>query len=128
MTHVKREDIYLSPVTISPTNICQMDRVELFNLVKQRVIVAVLGDDELVDHLVLKGGNLLQYAYQLTGRASKDVDISIDGDFADTQALANKIEACLIASFDELGMVVVEYSFVEVPAFVSDDLKSFWGG
>ena len=64
--------------------------IELINQIKEKVIVAILGDDEIGEHLVLKGGNLLQFAYQLTTRSSKDVDISVDGDFKDTAALGVK--------------------------------------
>jgi hypothetical protein len=105
-----------------------MSSVELLNRIKEQVIVAILGDDELGDHLVLKGGNLLQFAYQLTTRASKDVDISVDGEFPSTQALGDRVKTCLETTFARMKMVVIDFEFEEVPARISDDLKSFWGG
>ena len=45
--------------------------IELINQIKEKVIVAILGDDEIGEHLVLKGGNLLQFAYQLTTRSAR---------------------------------------------------------
>lgn len=102
--------------------------MDLLDQIKQQVIVAILADDELGNRLVLKGGNLLQFAYQLTTRASKDVDISVDGEFEDATALGAKVEACLEKGFAEIGLVVVDFTFAEVPARMTEDLKSFWGG
>ncbi|MCC7476622.1 MAG: nucleotidyl transferase AbiEii/AbiGii toxin family protein [Pirellulales bacterium] len=102
--------------------------VEFLNRIKQQVIIAILGDDELGDRLVLKGGNLLQFAYQQTTRASKDVDISVDGEFPDTLALREKVQACLKRALLEIDLVIVDFTFAEVPPRMSEDLKSFWGG
>ncbi len=105
-----------------------MDQLEFLNEIKQRVIIAILADDDLGERLVLKGGNLLQFAYELTGRASKDVDISVDGEFPDVEALKARVEYCLTNAFAEQGFVVFDFKFREVPAQVSDDIKAFWGG
>ncbi|WP_437225472.1 nucleotidyl transferase AbiEii/AbiGii toxin family protein [Planctomicrobium sp. SH661] len=105
-----------------------MSEFDRLNQIKQRVIVALLADRELGGQLVLKGGNLLQFAFELTTRASKDVDISIDGEFVDSAELNNKVRTCLTESFAEADLMVVDFMFVEVPAQVSEDLKSFWGG
>ena len=105
-----------------------MVSVEVLNEIKQRVIVAILADDELGEHLVLKGGNLLQFAYQLTTRASKDVDISVDGDFSDSQALGDRVRSCLETAFAEIKLVVIDFDFTEVPAQISEDIATFWGG
>jgi len=105
-----------------------MEHVEFIDRIKQRVIVAILADDDLGERLVLKGGNLLQFAYQISARASKDIDISVDGDFDDAKVLRDKVEECLANSFAEEGLVLFEFNFREVPAILSDDLKDFWGG
>ena len=105
-----------------------MDNIELLNRIKRRVIVAILADDELGNHLVLKGGNLLQFAYQLTARASKDIDISIDGDLLDKIKIENRVKVCLETAFAEMKLVVFDFQFDEVPERISEDLKSFWGG
>ncbi len=105
-----------------------MEQVDYFNEIKQQVIVAILADDDLVDRLVLKGGNLLQFAYEVTARASKDIDISIDGDFEDVDELGEIILSCLTDAFAAKNVVVFDFKFREVPAELSDDLKTFWGG
>ncbi|MCA9237279.1 MAG: nucleotidyl transferase AbiEii/AbiGii toxin family protein, partial [Planctomycetales bacterium] len=104
----------------NPTN--QLDQI------KQVVITAVLGDDELGDRLVLKGGNLLQYAYGLYARASKDVDISIDGQFEDEAALRDRVYRSLATAFRAIGLVVIDFKFDKVPPRLSPDLEPFWGG
>jgi len=105
-----------------------MDSIDFITRVKQRVIIAILADDEIGDRMVLKGGNLLQFAYELYARASKDVDISVDGEFEDFEWLKKRVEEALETSFSEMSLVVIDFRFNEVPAEMSDDLKSFWGG
>lgn len=105
-----------------------MEQAEFLDQVKRQVIIAILADDELGDRLVLKGGNLLQFAYEISSRASKDVDISVDGEFKDTDWLSERVRAALEKSFTELELVVFDFKFREVPAQMSEDLKSFWGG
>jgi hypothetical protein len=105
-----------------------MEQVEFLNQVKRQVIIAILADDELGDRLVLKGGNLLQFAYEISSRASKDVDISVDGEFDDSGWLGERVQVALENSFAELELVVFDFRFHEVPAHMSEDLKSFWGG
>jgi len=42
--------------------------------------------------------------------------------------LANRVETALISAFSDEGYVVFDVKFREVPPFVTDDLKDFWGG
>jgi hypothetical protein len=106
----------------------QVEQIEFFNVVKRQVIVAILADDDLGDRLVLKGGNLLQFAYEISARASKDVDISVDGDFDDVDALKQKVLSCLSAAFSTRDLVVFDFTFRDRPSELSEDIKSFWGG
>lgn len=105
-----------------------MERSEFLRNVKLRVITSVLGDDELFDMLVLKGGNLLQFALEISSRASQDIDISIDGDIKDFEWLKGRVRSCLNKSFAEIRLVVFDFKFEEKPSIVSEEIKSFWGG
>ncbi|TWT90524.1 hypothetical protein Mal64_09150 [Pseudobythopirellula maris] len=105
-----------------------MEQLQFFNDVKRKVIVAILGDDDLADQLVLKGGNLLQFAYEISYRASKDVDISVDGDFTDTESIGKKINQCLSKAFKADGYVLLDFRFSKKPSRISADLEDFWGG
>jgi hypothetical protein len=96
--------------------------------VRTLVVIAMFSDDVLMRRLVLKGGNLMDLVYDISARSSLDVDFSIDGDFPDTEDLARRVENALVATFFEDDYVVFDVRFWEVPPFVSDDLKDFWGG
>jgi predicted nucleotidyltransferase component of viral defense system len=49
--------------------------------IKELVVIAMFSDDELMDRLVLKGGNALDIIHQVSVRASIDVDFSMSDDF-----------------------------------------------
>ena len=49
--------------------------------IKRLAIIALFSDDELVDRLVLKGGNALSFAYGLNNRVSADIDLSMSSAF-----------------------------------------------
>ena len=62
--------------------------------VKRSVIKAVLSDDMLFEHLVLKGGNAIDIIHQITARASVDIDFSMPGDFpGGAEALLGRLDA-----------------------------------
>jgi len=42
--------------------------------VRRRILIALYSDDELMDALVLKGGNALALIYKVGSRASLDMD------------------------------------------------------
>ena len=92
------------------------------------VVIAMFSDDVLMRRLVLKGGNLMDLVYDISARSSLDVDFSIDGDFPDTENLARRVENALVSTFLEENYIVFDVRFLEVPPFLSDDLKDFWGG
>jgi hypothetical protein len=54
--------------------------LKLTERIKRLVIIAMVSDDELLEKLVLKGGNLLDIAYGVSTRSSVDIDFSVDGD------------------------------------------------
>jgi len=45
--------------------------------IRKLAIIALFSDDDLMDTLVLKGGNALTFAYNVSNRASIDVDVSM---------------------------------------------------
>jgi hypothetical protein len=88
----------------------------------------MFSDDELMERLVLKGGNLLDVVYKVSTRSSVDVDLSIDGDFNSFEDLKHRAEAALQRTFDDNGFVVFDFNMVSVPPRISENMKSFWGG
>ena len=103
-------------------------QLEFIESVKLQVIVAILADDVLCDRLVLKGGNLLSFGFQLSNRASKDIDVSIDGDFKSSDELGSRVKHCLAREFEKIQLEVFDFTFKEVPSYISEDIRTFWGG
>lgn len=58
-----------------------MTEFEFREKVKRLAIIALFSDDELLEKLVLKGGNLLDVVFKVSARASLDVDLSTPGEF-----------------------------------------------
>ena len=104
-----------------------MDNLDFLDSIKRRVIVAMFTDDDLMERLVLKGGNALDVVYGLSSRASVDVDLSMDGELEE-RVLKERILKALNSTFAEAGYVVFDFKFRSVPLMLSNDLKDFWGG
>jgi len=105
-----------------------MEQLDFLRDIKKLVIVAMFSDEELMERLVLKGGNLLDIVYQLSARASIDVDLSMSGEFADVEELRRKVQRVLEATFRDRGYVVFDFKLTEEPPTLSDNMKDFWGG
>ncbi|MBI1192768.1 MAG: hypothetical protein GC205_06280 [Bacteroidetes bacterium] len=54
-----------------------MSFLETISRLKKLVISALVADEDLMGILVLKGGNALDLAYNITNRGSIDIDFSI---------------------------------------------------
>ena len=106
------------------------EELERREKIKKLVIIAMFSDDVLMDRLVVKGGNALDLILQVSDRASVDVDLSIDGDFApDEQAtLRSRIEKALLETFRPEGYLVFDVSLEDRPPELSPDVEEFWGG
>ena len=64
--------------------------LELVNKIKELAIIVLASDDQLIESIVLKGGNAIDIAYRdnnSISRTSYDLDFSIeDGDFQDDES------------------------------------------
>ena len=101
--------------------------------IKNLVLIALASDEELLETLVLKGGNaisLLERGKKDTvSRASYDLDYSMEGDFdGDIEEYTARIERVLKSTFDENGLTVIDFAFTVRPSTISDTIKDFWGG
>lgn len=104
---------------------------ELISLeqIKKLAVTAMFSDDELMDQLVLKGGNAMALIHKLTSRESVDLDFSMRHDFPDgTEAVQVRIELALQRTFRPAGYEPFDFRMEEKPAEVSPDLAGFWGG
>jgi len=98
--------------------------------IKKLVIVAMFSDDELMDRLVLKGGNALDLIHQISTRASVDVDFSMEDDFPDGErdAYRKRVERALKTTFQLAGFEVFDLKMEERPERITPDMAGFWGG
>lgn len=96
--------------------------LEQIKRIKELAVIAMFSDDDLLDILVLKGGSAIDMFLQSPGRASLDLDFSIDVD-----SLRNKFERLLSSTFEPAGFVVFDVSFKAMPAADVIELP-FWGG
>jgi hypothetical protein len=98
--------------------------------IKQLALMAMVSDDELMEIFVLKGGNALNLIYNITSRASIDLDFSIDKDFDGEQLddVRQKIEKNLKKVFSENGYEAFDVTLVPKPEIAGADMPEWWGG
>ena len=88
----------------------------------------MFSDDLLSAHFVLKGGNALSLVYGVGGRASLDLDFSMDSDFADVADAQTRLFQALHDRFDAIGFVVFDEHLIPKPRLKGADAKPWWGG
>lgn len=78
---------------------------------------ALMSDEILMEGLVLKGGNALQLAYDITNRGSIDIDFSMDHEFSpkDFERLKKIFSDLLNEVFNLNGILVYDVRFIERP-------------
>jgi predicted nucleotidyltransferase component of viral defense system len=95
--------------------------------IKKTAVVAMFADDELMDLLVLKGGNAMDLVHQMNSRASIDLDFST-GDDLDFEQTLPKVQAALVRTFEAEGYKAFDIKMTSRPGKMPDDLAAFWGG
>jgi predicted nucleotidyltransferase component of viral defense system len=98
--------------------------------IRKLAIIALFSDDELMEMLVLKGGNAISLIDKEYSRSSIDLDFSMEGDFRkeDLPRIHEKLEKILRATFAEKRYVPFDILFHEKPAVRKESMKEFWGG
>ncbi len=97
--------------------------------VKKLTLIALVSNDELMEEIVLKGGNAISIGYELGVRGSFDLDFSLEEDFtSDITIVSDTIKENLERVFSENGFVVFDFKFSQKPKTISDELVDFWGG
>jgi predicted nucleotidyltransferase component of viral defense system len=100
-----------------------------FESIKTLTIIALVSDDDLMDKLVLKGGNALRLIHPMPVRQSLDLDFSLAEDFGPVDKVRSRIEALLQGTFEPKGYAVFDVSLTRAPDNVKEDtLGEFWGG
>jgi predicted nucleotidyltransferase component of viral defense system len=103
---------------------------ELLQKIKLHTVSALMADDILMGILVLKGGNALDLAYEITNRGSIDIDFSMEKDFSEQEKkrLLNQISFLLNNEFKRDSLVAIDIRFSDRPQQINEAVKDFWGG
>jgi len=98
--------------------------------IKRLTISALVSDNSLMGTLVLKGGNALDLAYDITIRGSMDIDFSLETDFTELEKnrIRDDLEHLLNSEFIKEELVVFDVKLSEKPKVIEDAVKDFWGG
>lgn len=103
---------------------------DILELIKRLTIRALVSDEIFMRILVLKGGNALNIAYDITSRGSIDIDFSIENDFSgkERKRLVRQAGKLLNDEFSKQGLEVFDIEFEEKPKIIAKESKDFWGG
>lgn len=96
--------------------------------VRRQILIAMFADDELMNTLVLKGGNALALVHEVGDRASLDMDFSIANQFTDLADARTRIFASLRRQFRDAGYAVFDERFIPKPNSPGADQPEWWGG
>lgn len=97
------------------------------DVIKRAAVVAMFADDDLLDILVLKGGNAMDLVHRVSSRASVDLDFSMKADL-DHEAALPKMERALQRTFSNHGYHAFDIRLKARPGEMPDELAAFWGG
>lgn len=95
--------------------------------IKRAAIVAMFADDDLLDLLVLKGGNAMDVVHQVNSRASVDLDFSTGEDLS-LETIQAKASRALETTFDQHDYLAFDIKVTQRPGRMPDELAAFWGG
>ena len=105
----------------------ELERLDRF---KRLVVVAMFSDQDFTQRFVLKGGNAIDLVLRVGTRASLDVDLSMEMDFAteELEAVRQRLHKSLDSVFSPEGYQAFDVTLEEKPPTISQEVAQFWGG
>ena len=102
----------------------------LLGEIKRLAVLAMISDDDLMEMFIFKGGSAIEMIYDVTSRASLDLDFSMEAGLteAEEDEVAEKVIITLEGTFKEAGYLAYDIQFGRRPHKVSEEVKDFWGG
>ena len=97
------------------------------DVIKRTAVAAMFADDDLMDILVLKGGNAMDLVHRVSSRASVDLDFSMKDDL-DLEETLPKLGKALQSTFLRHGYRAFDIDLKARPGKMPDELAVFWGG
>lgn len=92
------------------------------------MITALFSDDDLLDLLVLKGGNALALVHKLSQRATIDIDFSMENKFPDNFQPKERIGSALDRYLNKINLKTIDLKFEEKPGNRGENTPPWWGG
>ncbi len=107
----------------------QLD-LELVGRIKRLTVLAMISDDDLMELLIFKGGSAIDMIYNVSGRASLDLDFSMESGLSAEEEITvgQKIKKVLEETFKEAGYLAHDITFGKRPVKVAAAVEDFWGG
>ncbi len=106
--------------------------IEAIRKIKCMTVEALFSDPGFSEILVLKGGSAMDIGYNMSSRASIDLDFSIPDGLLQGEStleeLESKISGCLNLRLDKEGLVAFDVCLRERPKTVSPGMEGMWGG
>ncbi|MGE7880303.1 nucleotidyl transferase AbiEii/AbiGii toxin family protein [Peribacillus muralis] len=107
--------------------------LEQLKEIRELTIVALFSDDDLMETLVLKGGNALEIGYGLNSRSSIDVDVSMVKDFSvfgleNLEEVENRLYLILNKAFEPKNFKAFDVKVIAKPKKPNEKTEDFWGG
>lgn len=104
-----------------------IDKLKFF---RKLVVIALFADDDLFDRFVLKGGSAIDLIYQISSRASVDIDVSMENDFTSDEfnCIKQKLQNSIQDIFAEHNYTIFDFKMFEKPKTLNPQLVNFWGG
>lgn len=101
--------------------------MEELKKIKMAVLRALMSDEILMYGLVLKGGNALSLAYDITDRGSIDIDFSMENDFTKEEynRINNQLNHLFEQELPKVGYFPIDIKFYEKPK--SGKIKNWKG-
>ncbi len=96
--------------------------------IKRIALIGIFSVDDLMDRLLLKGGNALDVGYDLGHRGSYDLDFSMESDFEDYMSIMASLKSSLVDTFAAHGYELFDFRSRIKPSQISEEVKDFWGG
>ncbi|MEQ8192213.1 MAG: nucleotidyl transferase AbiEii/AbiGii toxin family protein [Candidatus Eremiobacterota bacterium] len=98
--------------------------------IRKLAIISLFSDDDLMDIFVLKGGNALDIVYNISGRASIDIDVAMENDFSENEleSVKEKLIRAFEVTFQDANYIAFDFKFAPRPSEIKNELKNFWGG
>lgn len=104
--------------------------MDLLNRVKKLAVTAMVSDDTLMEKFIFKGGSAIDLIYDLSQRASLDLDFSMEDGLSDDEEkdIGLRVEKALRETFEEAGFHAHDIKFERRPRNMAKEFRDFWGG